>query len=84
MLDEEKRVDEVIEEIKRTRFVAEGGGIEMERYERYGFVTREDIARVEESGQVLVAVRPPEGSMIEVYSPEQIQQIYMQMGLDES
>lgn len=44
LLEEESSIDEMIEEMKRTRF---GDGDEQERYERYGFVTRQDIAKVD-------------------------------------
>ena len=84
MREEERQMDKVIEELKKTRFEGE---IEEQRYSQYAYVTREDIAQLNSSNkesQILVAIRPPLGSSIEIYNPEEIQRIYSQMGLDEA
>ena len=74
---EEERIDRLIDELKNSRVEDE------ERYASYAYLTRDDISKVDPCN-ILVAVHPPKGSHIQIYSPEEIQRIYKQMGVKES
>ena len=82
--EEERQIDRMMEEFKKSRFEGE---VEDQRYSHYAYVTREDIALLNscnKDSQILVAIRPPKGSSIEIHNPEEIHRIYSQMGLDEA
>lgn len=74
---EEERIDRLIDELKNSRVEDE------ERYASYAYLTRDDISKVDPCN-ILVAVHPPKGSHIQIYSPEEIQRIYEQMGVKEA
>lgn len=74
---EEERIDRLIDELKNSRVEDE------ERYASYAYLTRDDISKVDPCN-ILVAIHPPKGSHIQIYSPEEIQRIYEQMGIKEA
>ena len=74
---EEERIDRLIDELKNSRVEDE------ERYASYAYLARDDISKVDPCN-ILVAVHPPKGSHIQIYSPEEIQRIYEQMGVKEA
>ena len=74
---EEERIDRLIDELKNSRVEDE------ERYASYAYLTRDDISKVDPCN-ILVAVHPPKGSHIQIYSPDEIQRIYEQMGIKET